>query len=235
VLANRQGQDRRWLISDFVTVGSPLTHAEFLIAASEKDLEDRKFQRELPQSPPLREKLDPNTFELAKGTRKLPVGNSHEASKLVSFPLQTSPGVWELHHAAPFAAVRWTNIHDPASLVYRGDIIGGRVADHLGPGIIEVDLKSLRGQALEFTHTKYWEIDGEPMHIDALRWAINLLDQELPDQFVPGDKAGDEKFASIEASVEFQALCSTAVHHSTQVALVQGPSALSTRREQSSN
>jgi hypothetical protein len=31
----------------------------------------------------------------------------------------------ELHRAAPFAVVRWTNIYDPAKLVFFGDIIGG--------------------------------------------------------------------------------------------------------------
>src|SRR5262245_52098654 len=66
--------DPRWLITDFVTLGSPLAHAEFLIAASAEDLARRKFERELPQSPPLREDLDPNVFRLAQATGKLPVG-----------------------------------------------------------------------------------------------------------------------------------------------------------------
>lgn len=179
----------RWLISDFVTLGSPLAHAEFLIASSDKDLAERKFQRELPQSPPLREDLDPKTFELAKATHKLPVGGSYDGSKLVSFPLPASPSIWELHHAAPFAVVRWTNVYDPAALVYRGDIIGGPAARNFGPAIVDINLKSLRGQATCFTHTKYWEIDKEPLHIEALRWAINLRDLVLPDHFVTGSSS----------------------------------------------
>ena len=180
----REPQDSRWLITDLITIGSPLTHADFLIASSDEDLVKRKFQRELLRSPPLREELDPKTFDLAKATHKLPVGSSHNTSKLVSFPLRGSPGVWELHHAAPFAVVRWTNIYDLASLVFRGDIIGGPVADKLGPAIVDINLRSVRGQATCFTHTKYWEVDEEPLHIEALRWAINLLDRELPDGFV---------------------------------------------------
>jgi len=168
--------DPRWLITDFVTLGTPLTHAEFLIAASAEDLARRKFERELPQSPPLREELDPNVFRLAQATGKLPVGPSFKESKLISFPPPSAPHVWELHHAAPFAVVRWTNIYDTASLVVRGDIIGGPLAKPFGPAIIDVDLKSLRGQSRSFTHTKYWEIDGEPIHIDVLRRAVNLLD-----------------------------------------------------------
>lgn len=171
--------DPRWLITDFVTLGSPLAHAEFLIAASAEDLARRKFERELPQSPPLREDLDPKVFQLARATHKLPVGSSFETSKLISFPPPASPHVWELHHAAPFAVVRWTNIYDSASLVFRGDIIGGPVANAFGPAIIDIDLKSLRGQSRSFTHTKYWAMDGEPIHIKALRSAVNMLDKPL--------------------------------------------------------
>lgn len=169
--------DPRWLITDFVTLGSPLTHAEFLIAANEEDLARRKFERELAQSPPLREDLDPKAFQLARATHKLPLGPSFETSKLISFPPPASPRVWELHHAAPFAVVRWTNIYDTASLIFRGDIIGGPLAKTFGPAIVDIDLRSLRGQSRTFTHTKYWDIDGEPIHIEVLRSAVNLLDQ----------------------------------------------------------
>ena len=169
--------DPRWLITDFVTLGSPLAHAEFLIAASAEDLAQRKFERELPESPPLREDLDPNVFRLAQATGKLPVGPDFKTSKLISFPPPSAPHVWELHHAAPFAVVRWINVYDTASLVFRGDIIGGPLANAFGPAIIDIDLKSLRGQSRSFTHTKYWELDGEPIHIDVLRTAVNLLDR----------------------------------------------------------
>jgi hypothetical protein len=174
---NPGAPDPRWLISDFVTLGSPLTHAEFLIAASNDDFTRRKFERELPQAPPVREDLDPKVFALAQATKKLPVGASFDVSRLISFPLPSAPHIWELHHAAPFAVVRWTNIYDPAVDVYRGDIIGGPLAGVLGPAIIDINLKILRGQSRSFTHTAYWEIDGEPKHIEALRKAVNLLDE----------------------------------------------------------
>ncbi len=169
--------DSRWLISDFVTLGSPLTHAEFLIASSRDDLARRKFERELPQSPPMREDLDPKVVALAKATKKLPVGDPSEVSRLISFPLPSTPHIWELHHAAPFAVVRWTNIYDPASFVYRGDIIGGPLAEVFGPAVVDVNLRTLRGPSRSFTHTNYWELDGEPKHIEALREAVNLLDK----------------------------------------------------------
>ena len=173
--------DRRWLISDFVTLGSPLTHAEFLIAQSPADLAARKSGRELPQSPPFREDLDPKVFDRARAAGGLPLGASAATSKLISFPLPQSRNEWELHHAAPFAVVRWTNVFDPARLVFFGDLIGGPLAPEFGPAIIDVDLRSLRGPSQTFTHTKYWDLDGEPKHIEALRAAVNLLDLADPD------------------------------------------------------
>jgi hypothetical protein len=170
--------DPRWLISDFVTLGSPLTHAEFLLAASRGDLERRKFERELPQCPPMREELDPKVLALACATQKLPVDSTCGTNKLISFPPPSAKDVSELHHAAPFAVVRWTNLCDPASLVYRGDIIGGPMANVFGPAIVDTDLRKLRGPSDRFTHTKYWEIDGEPKHIEVLRKAVNLLDED---------------------------------------------------------
>jgi hypothetical protein len=172
--------DPRWLISDFVTLGSPLTHADFLIAASEKDLEQRKIERELCTSPPFREELDPHVRERAEATHKLPVREGDAKPKLISFPPPWAPRIWELHHAAPFAVVRWTNIYDTPSFIYRGDLIGGPLAKDFGPAIVDIDLKSVRGPATSFTHTKYWELDGEPKHIEVLRKAVNLLDKANP-------------------------------------------------------
>ena len=53
------------------------------------------------------------------------------------------------------------------------------MASAFGPAVIDIDLKSLRGQSRSFTHTKYWAIDAEPIHIDVLRSAVNLLDKPL--------------------------------------------------------
>src|SRR5215471_3917574 len=137
--------DPRWLISDLVTFGSPLTHAEFLIASDRADLEARKAARELPQSPPYREVLDPNVLERAQATEAMPIAKPADQTRLMSYPLVNAADVWMLHHAAPFAAVRWTNVYDPASLVFFGDVIGGPLGPVLGPAIIDVDLKARRG------------------------------------------------------------------------------------------
>jgi hypothetical protein len=86
---------------------------------------------------------------------------------------------WSLHHAAPFAAVRWTNIHDPHRLIFHGDIISGPVAPVFGLGVRDIDLKVLRGQSQCFSHTLYWTLIGgdSALRLKALRDAIDLLDR----------------------------------------------------------
>src|SRR5262249_34005438 len=133
--------DTRWLISDFVTLGSPLTHAEFLLASSRSDLDARKAARELPQSPPYRELLDPAVLGRAQETHMMPIANPANETRLMSFPMPNAPKTWTLHYAAPFAAVRWTNLFDPAALVFFGDVIGGPLAGVFGPAIADINLK----------------------------------------------------------------------------------------------
>jgi hypothetical protein len=166
--------DTRWLITDFVTLGSPLSHAEFLMAKSKDDLQKRRQDREYPTSPPLRELLDPNYVPAAKKAGLPLVGTP---PSLLAFPF--GAGEWQLHHACPFAATRWTNIHDPARLVAFGDLISGPVAPVFGSGVIDVNLRDLRGQSRRFTHTRYWTMPGDdskpvPEHILQLRKALDL-------------------------------------------------------------
>jgi pimeloyl-ACP methyl ester carboxylesterase len=166
--------DTRWLISDFITLGSPLSHAEFLMANGKNDLKKRKRDREFPISPPLREHLDPKSVTRANAANFPPA-----TKELLAFPFgDAKDKTWQLHHAAPFAAVRWTNIHDPARLVAFGDLISGPVAPVFGDGIIDVDLRKLRGQSKRFTHTRYWTLPSNlaalPAHIKELRKALDL-------------------------------------------------------------
>ncbi len=183
---------RPWLISNFVTLGSPLTHAEFLLARDEGSLENKIYERKLAVSPPV---LEPDSF-LYKG------GPNGECIP---------------HHAAVFCAVRWTNIYDQANsyLPLRGDIISGPMKGHFSGHIWRVDGSGKPGKCHEgfmgvtdikadigcrrwpplgwitsnkakfFTHTKYWkwvpcvngaENDALNGHIAALRKAIDLPD-----------------------------------------------------------
>ena len=172
--AKEGDEDRRWLITDLVTLGSPLAHAEFLLARDRKDLAERHRSREYPTCPPLQERVETDAKAPAEA-----VGFDLAASsgRLMSFPVGSAH--WQLHHAAPFAAVRWTNVFDPSFLVLLGDVVSGPVSPAFGRGIVDVDLRALRKrQSWSFTHTSYWRLPGgrgeDPCHIVQLRRALDL-------------------------------------------------------------
>jgi hypothetical protein len=94
------------------------------------------------------------------------------------------------HHAAMFAAVRWTNIYDPYSYILLGDLVSGPVSttdgeDRFGVGIKDIEVR-MRHHGLwgrVFTHTLYgkwqphFEKDAPPgdlAHIIALRNAVDF-------------------------------------------------------------
>jgi hypothetical protein len=169
--------DRRWIITDLVTLGSPLAHAEFLLASDVTDLRQRIGTREYPTSPPLQERLDPQLVTSAEAAG-MPIDPSRPS--LVSFKFGADN--WQLHHAAPFAAVRWTNIYDPSRLVFCGDIVSGPIGPVFGTGVVDINLAELRGQSWTFTHTKYWALasDQAPgQHILKLRAALDLAGDYL--------------------------------------------------------
>ena len=179
LLAKRQqaagaAEDSRWLISDLVTIGSPLTHAEFLLASSAQDLVARRNEREVSMSPPYREPLNRKALALARKNGL--VNAAATVCNLFAFPVKDAPRSWQLHHAAPFAVVRWTNIFDPAQAVYRGDLISGPLAENFGPGILDIDLRKIRGQSSRFSHTRYWASDASAKQLSELRAALNFLD-----------------------------------------------------------
>jgi hypothetical protein len=133
-----------WRVSDLITLGSPLVHSMLLLADSGKDFEDRKHQRELPTCPPQR---DDKGYAYS-GTAPVEVGEGKKFTPLF------------LHHAAPFAATRWTNLYFPAWLGLWGDIVGGRLRAELGHGIrdIKVWTQAISRPANHtlLAHTKYW-------------------------------------------------------------------------------
>ena len=166
-----------------MTLGAPLTHAQFLLARDKHDLDEKIDRWLFPTSPPQFEPIE--SEQLAKINAR-PVPPSPivlgPTGGLFSYFI-AAPETWSMHHAAPFAAVRWTNIYDPHRLIFAGDIISGPLAPVFGSGIRDINLKGLRGQSACFSHTLYWSVPkgrtssaGLPQ-IEALQRAINLLDQ----------------------------------------------------------
>jgi hypothetical protein len=175
--------DKEWLISDFVTLGSPLTHAQFLLARNPADLQNRIDHWLFPTNWP--------QFELIESEQRQKINDRPTpASAEVMGPTRGlfsyflgSPQTWSMHHAAPFAAVRWTNIYDSHRLIFQGDIISGPLAPVFGAGIQDINLKDLRGQSHVFSHTLYWSLPSDRTlarslpHIKMLQKALDLLDR----------------------------------------------------------
>jgi hypothetical protein len=151
VLADRS--DPLWLVSDLITLGSPLSKADILIGHDEKDLKARIGRRELPSSPPALE---------GKGE-----------ARGFSFPLGAAER--RPHHGAVFAPVVWSNVYVPNRLIWFGDIISGPLAHLFGPGVLDVRLPI--GSPPGFRHLDYWRTKSSAKAsyaIRALRRALNL-------------------------------------------------------------
>jgi hypothetical protein len=180
-----------WKITDFVTLGSPLAHGHLLLVNDSSKLGKSEIkrvaeswiqvwyerldartravgsvlaariaERSFPVCPPIPEKLSEAAFSYDR--KDLP-GKS------------VSPS-----HAAVFGAVRWTNIFAPRKWLLWGDLIGGPVADLFGPGVKDVKLSGAMSKSW-IAHVNYWDMEkfGDDMqHVDALRAAVNLLDED---------------------------------------------------------
>lgn len=149
-----------WRVTDFVTLGSPLAHAELLLAQDSDDLREKQRARELPTCLP----------ELEKSRHQPP-------KRLFSYPPDNDERV--PHHAAVFAPTRWTNLYFPSQFIVIGDMIGGPLARVLGKGIKDVSV-STRKLCGFLSHTFYWKPDGKDAHIQKLRDALDLLDSRHP-------------------------------------------------------
>ncbi|TCP33674.1 hypothetical protein [Sphingomonas sp. BK235] len=128
----------RWLVTDLVTLGSPLAHASLLLARGADDWARRVARRELPVAPPLREDGAHFSYE----RRAPPQGRRR-------------PRVRVVDHAAVFGVTVWTNLYFPARGWWRGDPIGGAVAPAFGWGVWDRAVTTrVRGGWL--AHAHYW-------------------------------------------------------------------------------
>jgi hypothetical protein len=147
-----------WRVTDFVTLGSPLAHAEILLAKDTDDLKPKFDDRELPRCLPA-----------------LETKSGHAILRRFSYPLDKPQRL--PHHAAVFGPTRWTNLYFPSRLLVWGDMIGGRLQPIFGSGVRDVAVRTGRWLGF-FSHTLYWQPDGGPdQHVAALRTALDLLDE----------------------------------------------------------
>lgn len=135
----------KWLVTDFITLGSPLAHADWLMFDGREDMKKSFKEREYPTCPP----------DLGRGVFYEGKYRVNEADSTVN------PDALVPHHAALFAVTRWSNAYFPAYRWY-GDPVGGDVAATFGAGVRDVKVRvksckpgSLR-QVLGVAHLSYW-------------------------------------------------------------------------------
>jgi hypothetical protein len=160
-----------WLVTDFVTLGSPLAHAALLLAHDEANLRTRQRQRELPTSPPQPEVEKTKTEERRRYSYVVWDGYG----KKMDIRLRA------LHHAALFACTRWTNLYFPVFGGLFGDIVGGRLGPWFGPGVRDIAVHSgnLRVDRTILAHVSYWDRKAPR----ALTPLIEALDLRNPKYF----------------------------------------------------
>jgi hypothetical protein len=157
-----RGLEVPWLVTDLITAGSPLAHAELLLARTRQELHDRQQERELPTCPPVQ---DDGSY-------------SYRLDYSVSGMKRS---IYALHHGAPFACTRWTNLYFPAALGFFGDLVGGPLSGVFGQGVRDVAVDSAEwGGWLKHTpliHTHYWSKQTVPpgKQDDEKTWALNAL------------------------------------------------------------
>lgn len=177
-----------WRVSDFVTIGSPLTHGEFLLGDDRETFQSLIEKGLLPTLPP-------RLYD-AEGQML----SAHDAG--LNPLVYESDDILFARHTAAFAATRWTNIYDdPQGGIFKGDVVSGGLRSLFGIGISDVDMTIRRGgKSRLFTHTSYWlpsarAILAEPPdwiasalgpdvdkhHLDALAAAMDLSEKPRPE------------------------------------------------------
>lgn len=151
-----------WLVTDLVTAGSPLTYGNFLMAAGDDLFQRAQADRILPKCPPVPE-VEPGSGH-QRVTFDRPYSDVHTGQ---------SRTLTVLHHAAPFAVTRWTNLYfEVGWFGLKGDLIGGPVAPLFGDWVNDVPLPA---PSFTLAHTSYWRpLGGNDAHLAALRQALRL-------------------------------------------------------------
>jgi hypothetical protein len=147
-----------WLVTDLITLGSPLTNLPYLTGLDKKEFSDRLEQRELPKCPPV---LDDGAISYSVPYKQ---ANGEPYNLRI------------LHHAACFGPTRWTNIYFPHSGLLKGDPVGGPLKQHFGFGVWDRQVKTARWGG-RLNHLDYWRYDHRD--VDPNSSPLNVLVEAL--------------------------------------------------------
>ncbi|MGV0874958.1 hypothetical protein [Mycolicibacterium sp. XJ879] len=170
-----------------VTVGSPLAHAEILLAAGRQELRRRTRRRLLPTNPPIWQPWVEKDYNIRyKPYRGGPADRLADGSS--ARWLEERIGTERLHPAAPFAATTWTNLY------FKHDLVAGALAPHFGDGIRDVCLGEFDAKLTNFVgrrypHSSYWPGRGKNRigTDESARELRNLILNVAPMLVIEGD------------------------------------------------
>lgn len=176
-----------WLITDLITLGSPMYFADRLYTRNNAEFAERVKRWELPTCPPQ-----------AEGALYNDINETG-----LWFSWKHKSGRRMLYHGAPFAVVRWTNMWFPAVDGFRGDWFGGPLAPLYGAGILDIKLEGNRPQSLApaLAHARYFRFgdDTSPasvtthlrraMDLASSHWLSTVRDAARPSEAKPSSSA----------------------------------------------
>jgi hypothetical protein len=168
----------QWKVSDFVTAGSPLAHATWLLNLDARtQFTDLVRERSFPTCPPQTEAMPGPVPEMQQRvftfTHAYPNPQNRRASRSVQVP----------HHGGLFALTRWTNLYFPYRRLYDGDPIGGALAPQFGTWIKDMSLGQVKG----FAHGRYTDRTVDPSAAAQVRIALNLPMRRPLSDYAPTD------------------------------------------------
>ncbi|WP_284653528.1 hypothetical protein [Flavobacterium terrisoli] len=140
-----------WLISDFITVGSPLCHGAYIMAKSEEEFIRKTNYRELPLSPPKIEVKQVKDKIEKDYTKAISYEDDIHSKEDKNVKMRI------INHSSQFSLIRWNNIY------FENDYVGGDLNCYFGDGIQNHKFKAngsyFKRKLPCASHTNYWDDD----------------------------------------------------------------------------
>lgn len=138
-----------WLISDFITVGSPLCHGAYIMAKDYAQFDRRTNYRELPLNPPKIEVKRVGDAIVKDYTKAIAYDDDVKDKSGNDVTMKI------INHSSQFSFIRWNNIY------FNNDYVGGDLNYYFGEGIKNhrfVPKGSFSKKNIPCSsHTNYWD------------------------------------------------------------------------------
>jgi len=162
--AEQRSLEVSWRVTDFISVGTPLTHAPDLLSTKHVDFKRRVEENEFPSCPPQGERQH-REERWAQAGKPVPLAAGKNGDGRIAFYRKLEQGPLRAHEASPFATTRWTNLYIPMKWWLGGDPVGGPLQQVFGRGVHDVAVEisapeKTRRRAMAkpvAAHTLYWQ------------------------------------------------------------------------------